>query len=74
MSRAMIHFGLHNHLALDGKCRKSIEETKRLIREEVDCMPDAKISLISFNVSKTLLANYLLDDSNDGIVEFLKGE
>ncbi len=37
-------------------------------------MLDAKIYLISFNASKTFLASYLLDDSNDGIVELLKGE
>jgi hypothetical protein len=74
MSKGMIHLGVHNHPIVDGKCRESIKETKRLIAEEVDHMPDAKISLISFSVSKTFLANYLLDDSRDGIVEFLKGE
>jgi hypothetical protein len=70
MSRATNHLGLHNHLVADGKCRKFVEETKRLIREEVDCTPDAKINLISFNASKTSLTSYLLDDSNDGIWSF----
>jgi hypothetical protein len=74
MSKGMIHLGVHNHPIVDGKCWESIKETKRLIAKEVDHMPDAKISLISFSVSKTFLANYLLDDSRDGIVEFLKGE
>ncbi len=42
--------------------------------EEVDCMLNAKISLISLNAGKTFLASYLFDDSNDGIVELFKGE
>ncbi len=35
MSRATIHLGVHNHPVVDGKCRESIEETKRLIAKEV---------------------------------------
>jgi hypothetical protein len=53
---------------------ESIEETRRLIAKKVDHMLGAKIFLISFSASKTFLVNYLLDDSRDGIVEFLKGE
>ncbi len=30
-----------------GKCQEFVEETRRLITKEVDCMPDAKISAIS---------------------------
>ncbi len=73
MSRVTIHLGAHNHLVVDGKCCELIEETKRLIAEEVDRMLDAKIFSISFNASKTL-ASYLFDDSGNGIVEFFKGE
>ncbi len=74
MSRVAIHLGLHNHPFMDGKCWEFVKETRRLIAEEVDCMPNAKFSMISFNVSKTFLASYLLDDFSDGIVELLKGE
>jgi hypothetical protein len=74
MLRAVIHLGVHNHLVADGKCRKSVEETRRLIAEEVDCTLDAKIFSISLGASKTFLASYLFDDSSDGIVELLKGE
>jgi hypothetical protein len=74
MLRATIHLGVHNHLVANGKCRKSIKETKRLIVEEVDRTLDAKIFTISFNANKTFLVNYLLNDSSDGIVELLKGE
>ncbi len=69
-----VHLGVHNHLVANAKCWESIKETKRLIAEEVDCMFNVKISLISFNVGKTFLASYLFDDSNDGIVELFKGE
>jgi hypothetical protein len=68
MSRAAIHLGVHNHPIVDGKCWEFVKEIRRLIIEEVDPTPNAKISLISLSASKTL-ANYLLDDSNNGIVE-----
>jgi hypothetical protein len=74
MSRAVIHFSVHNHLVPDGKYREFVEETRRLIIKGVDCMLDAKISLISLSASKTFLASYLLDDYNDGIMELFKGE
>jgi hypothetical protein len=31
MLRAVIHLGVHNHPIVDGKCRESIKETRRLI-------------------------------------------
>jgi hypothetical protein len=71
MSRATIHLGVHNHPIADGKCWESIEEIRRLIVEEVDCMPNFPISL---SANKTLLVSYLFDDSSDGIEELLKGE
>jgi hypothetical protein len=74
MSRVAIHLGVDNHLVADGKCWESIKETRRLIVEEVDCMLNTKFFMISLNVNKTFLASYLLDDSNDGILELLKGE
>ncbi len=74
MSRVTIHLGVHNHLIVDEKCRKSIKETRRLIAKKVDRTPNAKISSISFSASKTFLVSYLLDDFSDYIVELLKGE
>jgi hypothetical protein len=55
-------------------CWEFVEETRRLIAKEMDCTPNAKIFSISFSANMTFLANYLLDDSRDGIVELLKGE
>jgi hypothetical protein len=74
MSRTMIHFGVHNHLIVDGKCWEFVKEIRRLIVEEVDHTLDVKIYAISLSVNKTFLASYLLDDSSDDIVEFFKGE
>ncbi len=48
--------------------------TRRLIIEEVDRTPSAKINAISLSASKSFLARHLLDDCNDGIVEPLNGE
>jgi hypothetical protein len=74
MSRVANHFGVHNHLIVDGKCQKSIKETRRLITKEVDHTPNAKISSISFSASKTFLASYLLDDFSNYTVDPFKGK
>jgi hypothetical protein len=60
MSREVIHLGVHNHFVVDGKCQKSVEETKRLIAEKVDHTPDVNIFLISLSASKTFLVSYLV--------------
>jgi hypothetical protein len=69
-----IHLGIHNHFIVGGKCRERLEETKRLIVEEVICTPDVKTSVISLSVNKTFLARHLLNDYNNGIVELFKGK
>jgi hypothetical protein len=56
MSKTIIHLGVHNHHVADGKCWELVEETRRLIAEEIDRTPNAKIFSISFNVSKTLVS------------------
>jgi hypothetical protein len=70
----MIHLGVHNHLVVDGKCRESLDETRRLITKEVVCTLYAKTFAIPFNVSKTFLAKHPFNDCNDGTMEFLRGE
>ncbi len=70
----MVHLGVHNLPIANGKYRESLEETRRLIVEEVNHMPDAKMSIISLNVSKTFLVKHMLDDCNNGKMELLKGE
>jgi hypothetical protein len=72
MSREAIHLSVHNHLVANGKCWKSIEETKRLIAEEVDHTLD--VNIFSNFASKTFLANYLFDDSSDDTMELFKGK
>jgi hypothetical protein len=49
-----INLGVHNHPVVDGKCRESLEETKRLIVEEVDHTLDPKVFVISPNANKDL--------------------
>jgi len=70
----VIHFGVHEHLVVDGKCKEFVDKTRRLIVEEVNHTPNPKISTISLNASKTFLAKHLLDDNGNGIVEFLHDE
>jgi hypothetical protein len=59
---------------VDGKCKDSMDETRRLIVEEVNCTLDVKIFVIFLHVSKTFLARHLLDDSGDGTIEVLDNE
>jgi hypothetical protein len=70
----MIHLGVHKHLVGDGKCRESMDKTERLIAEEVDHIPDAKIFVISLSVSKMLLVKHLLDVCNNGTMEVINDE
>jgi hypothetical protein len=53
---------------------ESLKETKRLIAKEVDCMLDAKMSMISLSANKTFFTKHLFDDYNNGKMELLKGE
>jgi hypothetical protein len=59
---------------VDGKCRESVDEIKRLIVKEVHPMPANKISLISLSVSKIFLATHLFDDNGDGFMDLFKGK
>jgi hypothetical protein len=74
LSIVVIHLGVHNHPAADGECMESLEETKRLIVEEVNWTPDTKMFTISLSANKTFLARHLLNECSDGKVELLKGE
>ncbi len=74
MSRITIHFGVHNHSIANGKCKESLEETRRLITKEVVFMPNIKMCMISYSASKTFLVRHLLDDCSDGKVELFKGQ
>ncbi len=59
---------------MDGKCREFVDETKRLITKEVNCMLNAKIFVSSLSASKTFFASHLFDGCSDSIIEFFKGE
>ncbi len=70
----MIHFGVHNLLVANGKCKESLKETRRLIVKEDIHTPNAKMSVISLSASKTFFVKHMFDDYSDGEVEFFKGE
>jgi hypothetical protein len=53
---------------------ESMDEIRRLIVKEVDHTPNARIFMISLGANKTFLTTHLLDDSGDGIVEFLNNK
>jgi hypothetical protein len=72
--RVAIHFGVHKHPMVDGKCREFVDKTIRLIAKEVDHTLDAKISTILLSVSNTFLAMHLLDDNGHGTLELLNNE
>ncbi len=72
--RVVIYLGIHKHPMADGKCKKFVNKTKRLITKEVNHMFDAKIFVISLSASKTFLVTHLFDDNGDGPMELLKGE
>jgi hypothetical protein len=61
LSRTMIHLGVHNRLIVDGKCRESLEETRRLIIEEVICTLNAKMFVFPWVLARpSWLGIYLM--------------
>jgi hypothetical protein len=55
-------------------CKESSEEIKVLIKGEVSCTLDAKISAIALNANKTFLAHHLFNENGEGPLEILQGE
>ncbi len=51
-----------------------MNETRRLIIEEVNRTHDAKIFAILLGANKNFLATHLFAESGDGLMELLKGE
>jgi hypothetical protein len=60
ISKTTIHFKVHKHLVVDGKCKEFVDETTRLVAKEVDHTHDMKISMISLSANKTFLARHVL--------------
>ncbi len=56
ISRVAIHLGVHKHYIVDGKCKESMDETKK-----VNHTLDVNIFAISLSASKTFLGRHLLD-------------
>ncbi len=69
----MIHLGLYLHSIIDDRCRNIVDERKKLIEEEVNQTPIAKIFAISLNTSKSFLAKHLFNDSDDNNYKVFKG-
>ncbi len=68
----MIHLGLHLHSIIDDRCRKIVDESKKLIEEEVNRTPIAKIFAISLSANKSSLVKHLFNDSDDNNWEVFK--
>jgi hypothetical protein len=50
-----------------------MDESKKLIEEDVNWTPNAKISTISMSASKSFLTKHTFNDNNDNSHEVLKG-
>jgi hypothetical protein len=50
-----------------------MDESKKLIEEEVNRTSNAKISAIPLNANKSLLAKHLFNDNDDNSCEVFKG-
>jgi hypothetical protein len=70
----MIHLGVHKHLVVDEKCKEFVNETRRLVIEEVNRTLDANISAILLNISKNFLTMHTCYESGNGLMELSKGE
>ncbi len=64
---------MHLHPIVDARCKKTMYEIKKLIKEGVNWTPNAKTSTISLNANKSFLAKYLFNDSDNDNFKLLKG-
>jgi hypothetical protein len=69
----MIHLGVHLRPIVDGRCREAMDESKKLIEEEVNQILDAKIFAISLSANKSFLTKKLFKDNSDDNYKVLKG-
>ncbi len=74
LSKVAIHLGTHSHLVIEGMCRKSFEETKNMVADEVCHTPTTTSLAIALCMSKSFLFHHLCNEDGKGLVEFLKGE
>ncbi len=58
---------------LPTRYKETMDESKKLIEEEVNWTPNAKISTISMSATKSFLAKHTFNDNNDNSHKVLKG-
>jgi hypothetical protein len=73
LSRAAIHLGTCAHLVAN-KCRKSFQEMKNMVANEVCCTPIATTSAIVLSTNKTFFSCHLFNEDGQGLVELLNDE
>ena len=66
MSRACVHFGIHEHLVATGDCREAMDIIREKVRDQIARTPHAKASAISLAVGRELLLKGLVDESGEG--------
>ncbi len=72
--KTTIHLGTHAHPIVNGKCRKSFQEMKNMVVDEVYCtLTTTNLSIVLF-VTKTFLFCHLFNKDGEGHVEVLRGE
>ncbi len=71
LSRVVIHLGTHEHPIAKSMSKESLEEIKGLVKGQVSCTPNAKISIFTLNASKTFLAHHLFNENGEGLVEIM---
>jgi hypothetical protein len=64
---------VHLHPVANARCKEVVDESKKLIEEEVNWTLNAKIFAISLSASKSFLTKHLFNDNNDDNCKVLKG-
>jgi len=74
LSRATIHLGTHSQPVSKRMCRKSFQEMKNMVANEVCRTPIVTFSIIVLFTSKSFIFCHLFNEDGKGPVEFFKGE
>jgi hypothetical protein len=74
LSKVVIHPSTHEHPIVEDMCKDVLEEIKVLVKGQVFCTCEGKISIIILNASKAFLTHHLFNEDGEGHVEILQGE
>lgn len=65
-NKVCIHLGFHDHRVAQGECNEIVDTMKKLVKEEIQCTPCAKVSTVTLILEKTWMSLEILGPEGHG--------